>query len=56
MPTKTGKPRPRVVHGGYGSAMTSDSMKTKSAKPARNRNRVTSAKPAPVGRRQGRDR
>jgi len=51
MPAKT--QRPRSPHGGYTSEMNPSRINTKpsSAKVARNRNRVTSAKPAPVGRR-----
>jgi len=53
MPTKQGRARPRTAHGGYGSQINADTITTKrgSAKVARNRNRVVSAKPPRVGRR-----
>jgi hypothetical protein len=54
MPTKQGSARPRGVHGSMTSDMRGDRQINKSAKPARNRNRVTSAKPAPVARQQRR--
>lgn len=53
MPTKTGQQRPRGAHGSLTSEVTPDKQVVRGAsrKPERNRNRVESAKPAPVARR-----